>query len=179
MPKPMRSLGIAAAAVLAVTASVMAQQKLSVDVNRISSSGVGEKIGTIDISESKSGVSFKVAVKGLPPGPRGFHVHEKGDCGPSMKDGQKQAGMAAGEHYDPEHKKSHKGPKGPGHKGDLPALESKQGAIDQTVTSSRLKLADIRGRSLMIHEGGDNYSDQPDNGGGKGRIACATIPKQQ
>jgi Cu-Zn family superoxide dismutase len=86
--------------------------------------------------------------------------------------------MAAGEHYDPEHNKSHKGPKGKGHKGDLPALDSKQGAINQTVTSTRLKLVDIRGRSLMIHEGGDNYSDQPDNGGGKGRIACATIPKQ-
>jgi superoxide dismutase, Cu-Zn family len=178
MAKVFRSLGVAAAALLAVTAGVLAQQKLSVDVNRISSSGVGEKIGTIDISESKAGVRFKVAVNGLPPGPRGFHVHEKGDCGPAMKDGQKQAGMAAGEHYDPEHKKSHKGPKGKGHKGDLPALQSKKGVIDQTVTSSRLKLADIRGRSLMIHEGGDNYTDKPDNGGGKGRIACATIPKQ-
>jgi Cu-Zn family superoxide dismutase len=178
MPKLIRSLGAAAAALLAATAGVMAQQQLSVDVNRISSSGVGDKIGTIDITESKSGVNFKVAVKGLPPGTRGFHVHEKGDCGSAMKDGQKQAGIAAGEHYDPEHKKSHKGPKGKGHKGDLPALESKQGAINQTVTSTRLKLADIRGRSLMIHEGGDNYSDQPDNGGGKGRIACASIPKQ-
>jgi superoxide dismutase, Cu-Zn family len=178
MGKLIKSLGLAAAALLAITAGVTAQQQLSVDINRISSSGIGDKIGTIDIAESKSGVSFAVAVKGLPPGKRGFHVHEKGDCGPAMKDGQKQAGMAAGEHYDPEHKKSHKGPKGKGHKGDLPALESKQGVIDQTVTSSRLKLADIRGRSLVIHEGGDNYSDQPDNGGGKGRIACATIPKQ-
>ena len=29
----------------------------------------------------------------------------------------------------------------------------------------------------MIHEGGDNYTDQPENGGGKGRIACGVIPK--
>ena len=178
MAKLISSLGVAAAALLTITAGVMAQQKLPVDVNRISSSGVGDKIGTIEISESKSGVSLRVAVKGLPPGPRGFHVHEKGDCGPAMKDGQKQAGMAAGEQYDPEHNKAHKGPQGKGHKGDLPTLISKQGAVDQTVTSTRLKLAEIRGRSLLIHEGGDNYSDQPDNGGGKGRIACATIPKQ-
>ena len=42
-----------------------------------------------------------------------------------------QAGIAAGEHYDPDHKKSHKGPKGVGHKGNLPALESKSGDINQ------------------------------------------------
>ena len=40
-----------------------------------------------------------------------------------------------------------------------------------------VKLAEIAGRSLMIHEGGDNYSDNPENGGGKGRIACGVIPK--
>ena len=177
MTKFVRSYAAAAAALLALTAGVMAQQ-LSVDVNRISSSDVGDKIGTIAISEDKGGLNFKVAVKGIPPGQRGFHVHEKGDCGPAMKDGQMQAGMAAGEHYDPEHKKSHKGPEGQGHKGDLPALESKSDDINQTVTAPRLKLTDIRGRTLMIHEGGDNYSDQPDNGGGKGRIACATIPKE-
>jgi Cu-Zn family superoxide dismutase len=25
---------------------------------------------------------------------------------------------------------------------------------------------------LVIHEGGDNYSDSPENGDGQGRIAC-------
>jgi Cu-Zn family superoxide dismutase len=56
------------------------------------------------ISEGKGGVSFKVSVTGLPKGQRGFHVHEKGDCGPGMKDGKMTAGIAAGEHYDPEGK---------------------------------------------------------------------------
>jgi Cu-Zn family superoxide dismutase len=45
------------------------------------------------------------------------------------------------------------------------------------VTAPQLKLADVRGRSLMIHEGGDNYSDTPENGGGAGRIACGVVPK--
>lgn len=31
---------------------------------------------------------------------------------------------------------------------------------------------------LMIHKGGDTYSDIPENGGGKGRVACGLIPKQ-
>jgi Cu-Zn family superoxide dismutase len=175
MNKAFKWCAVGATVLLAATGVVTAQQ---LTVNRISSSGVGDTIGTIDISESEGGVNFKVSIKGLPPGERGFHVHEKGDCGPAMKDGQMQAGIAAGEHYDPDHKKSHKGPKGVGHKGDLPALESKSSDINQTVTAPRLKLSEIRGRSLMIHEGGDNYSDQPENGGGKGRIACAIIPAQ-
>jgi Cu-Zn family superoxide dismutase len=88
------------------------------------------------------------------------------------------AGIAAGEHYDPEARKSHKGPQGAGHKGDLPVLNATDKGISQTVTAPRLKLAEVRGRALVIHEGGDNYSDQPDNGGGKGRVACGVVPKQ-
>ena len=154
-------------------------QQANVDISRISDSGIGEKIGTVAINEDISGVWFKVAVNGLPEGQRGFHVHEKGDCGPAMKDGKMTAGIAAGEHYDPDGKKSHKGPEGIGHKGDLPALTaSAQGKVDQLVTAPRLKLSDIRGRSLIIHEGGDTYSDTPESGGGRGRIACGLIPKQ-
>jgi Cu-Zn family superoxide dismutase len=84
-----------------------------------------------------------------------------------MKDGKMAAGIAAGEHYDPDGHKSHKGPKGQGHKGDLPLLKGNASGIEQTVAAPRLKLADIKGRSLVIHEGGDNYSDNPENGGGK------------
>jgi Cu-Zn family superoxide dismutase len=167
----------ALAALLVAASGVAIAQQLTVDINRISSSGIGEKIGTVVLSESKDGASFKVSVKGLPAAERGFHVHEKGDCGPGMKDGKMEAGIAAGEHYDPEGHKSHKGPKGTGHKGDLPLLKGTASGIEQTVTAPRLKLADVRGRSLLIHEGGDNYSDQPENGGGKGRVACGVIPK--
>jgi Cu-Zn family superoxide dismutase len=167
----------ALAALLVASSGLALAQQMSVDINRISSSGVGEKIGTVMISEDKGGTTFKVSVKGLPAAERGFHVHEKGDCGPGMKDGKMEAGIAAGEHYDPDGHKSHKGPKGAGHKGDLPLLKGNASGIEQTVTAPRLKLADVKGRSLVIHEGGDNYSDQPENGGGKGRVACGVIAK--
>jgi Cu-Zn family superoxide dismutase len=29
----------------------------------------------------------------------------------------------------------------------------------------------------MIHEGGDSYTDTPENGGGAGRIGCGVVPK--
>ena len=175
MFRPLRILAVTSG--LAITAGIAVAQQVTVDINRISDSGVGEKIGNVTISEGKGGLSFKVAVNGLPKGQRGFHVHEKGDCSAGMKDGKMTAGVAAGEHYDPDAKKSHKGPKGSGHKGDLPALNATaRGDVKQTLTAPRLKLADVQGRSLIIHEGGDNYSDKPENGGGKGRIACGVIP---
>ena len=177
----MKALTVTSASVLAlvVASGIAAAQQLSFDINRISDSGIGEKIGTATVMDAKKGgVTFKLSVKGLPKGQRGFHVHEKGDCGPAMKDGKMTAGIAAGEHYDPDATKSHRGPKGRGHKGDLPLLNATDKGIQQTVTAPRLKLADVRGRALVIHEGGDNYSDRPESGGGKGRIACGVVPKQ-
>lgn len=163
---------------LVVACGVAFAQQVSFDINRISDQGIGEKLGTASVTESKKGgVSFKIAVTGIPKGKRGFHVHEKGDCGPAMKDGRMTAGVAAGEHYDPDNTKSHKGPKGKGHKGDLPALNATDKGINQTVQAPNLRLSDIAGRALVIHEGGDNYSDRPESGGGKGRIACGVIPK--
>jgi len=39
-----------------------------------------------------------------------------------------------------------------------------------------LKVIDIKGRSLMIHAGGDNYSDMPVSlGGGGARVACGVV----
>jgi Cu-Zn family superoxide dismutase len=165
--------GIAAAFAVPVA---LAQQR-TVDINAITAAGVGDKIGTVTIADGPKGLSFKVAVSGMPPGLHGFHVHEKGDCGAAMKDGKMQAGIAAGSHYDPARTNTHKGPRGAGHKGDLPALEADaKGTISRTVTAPRLKSGDIEGRALVIHEGGDTYSDQPESGGGKGRIACGVVP---
>ena len=59
------------------------------------------------------------------------------------------AGIAAGSHYDPARTNTHKGPRGAGHKGDLPALEADaKGTISRTVTAPRLKSGDIEGRAL-------------------------------
>jgi Cu-Zn family superoxide dismutase len=50
------------------------------------------------------------------------------------------------------------------------------GNAKQRLAAPRLKLADLKGRSLMLHAGGDNYSDQPQSlGGGGARIACGVV----
>lgn len=168
---------LAAMVVLAGSATMALSAGTSVDITAITPEGKGKSLGSIEVSESGDGLSLKVSVTEIPDGEHGFHVHEKGDCGPGTKDGKAQAGLAAGPHFDPKGTKSHKGPGGQGHEGDLPLLTSTGGKIDQTVTVKGVKLADIAGRSLMIHEAGDNYSDSPENGGGKARIACGVIPK--
>lgn len=177
MTRTLRTLSIGAAAVVGASVA-LAQQQLRVDINRNSETGVGEKIGSTVIAEGKGGgLTFKVSVTGIPAGKHGFHVHETGNCGPAMKDGKMTAGVAAGEHYDPDKTGKHQGPAGKGHKGDLPALTATAKGIEQTLAAPRLKMSDVMGRALVIHESGDTYNDQPESGGGGARIACGVIPK--
>ena len=69
------------------------------------------------------------------------------------------------------------GPKGQGHLGDLPKLvAAKDGSANVSLVAPRLKVADLKGRSLMVHESGDNYADDPKPlGGGGGRFACGVV----
>jgi Cu-Zn family superoxide dismutase len=107
----------------------------------------------------------------------GFHVHENPDCGPKEKDGKKIPALAAGGHYDPAASKRHGLPWGDGHLGDLPSLfVDAMGNANNPVLAPKLKIADVKGRSLMIHAGGDNHSDHPDPfGGGGARMVCGII----
>jgi superoxide dismutase, Cu-Zn family len=170
---------LCAGLVLALTAGVgvAAADIRTVEMMSITSEGLGGSIGWVVTSETPAGLSLQVDVAGVPNGEHGFHIHAKGDCGPGMKDGKAAAGVAAGDHFDPLDSKSHEGPGGTGHLGDMPKLTSVASKISSAVDLPGLKYAAIAGRSIMIHEGGDTYSDTPENGGGKGRIACGLIPK--
>lgn len=176
MSKISQALVPLAALAVALTAAPAMAQDVTADLNRITVDGVGEKVGSVVISSTGQGVSFQIEAQGIPAGEHGFHVHENGDCGPGEKDGKREAGLAAGEHYDPASTGSHKGPDGGGHKGDLPKLMVTGQAVSQAVSAPHLMLDDIRGRALIIHEGGDTYSDQPPSGGGEGRLFCAVVP---
>lgn len=150
---------------------------LVVTMNLVDEQGVGRSIGTITIAEGPAGLVFTPKLTDLAPGPHGFHVHANPDCGPAMKDGKPVTALAAGGHYDPTGTGKHEGHEGQGHLGDLPALTVEaDGKATTAVTAPRLKMADVKGRSIMIHAGGDNYSDQPAPlGGGGARIACGVI----
>jgi superoxide dismutase, Cu-Zn family len=168
-------------AMLLFSSSVLAAPKakpIKVTINQISADGVGESIGTITIKPAKEGVDLAVDLAGLAPGEHGFHLHENGSCDPADKEGKKTAGQAAGGHYDPDATKAHKGPDGGGHKGDMPKLViPPSGKLKTTLKAPHLSLADVPGRAIMIHAGGDNYADAPKPlGGGGERIACGLVP---
>lgn len=125
-------------------------------------------VGQVTFRDTPYGVLIIPAFSSLPPGLHGFHLHQYSNCG--------ESGMKAGGHYDPLHANSHQGPYAQGHLGDLPVLYvSEDGKAFLPMLAPRLKTSQLDGLTVMIHSGGDNYSDQPSMGGGGNRIACGII----
>ncbi len=151
---------------------------LQATMARATQEGAGAPVGTISVTLSTEGAVFKLDLKGLPPGPHGFHVHENGECGPTNLNGVRIPAGAAGGHLDPEHTARHEGPMGAGHLGDLPLLEvAADGTATQSLTAPRIRDLDLlKGHAMIIHANGDNYSDQPTSlGGGGARLACGVL----
>jgi len=162
---------------LALAAGAASADEITVTINLATASGEGKSIGTIKVQDTPHGALFTPSLSELPPGLHGFHVHEHATCGPADKEGKMTAAHAAGSHYDPSKSGKHLGPYAEGHMGDLPPLYvDADGKATLPVLAPRLKVADLKGRSLMIHAAGDNYSDQPKPlGGGGDRIACGAV----
>ncbi len=170
-------VAVAALASSALPLAHAADSEITVQMNDVDAKGVGASLGTVGIEETRYGLVFHPELKGLPPGLHGFHVHENPSCAPEMDDGKMVPAKAAGGHLDPAATKRHGDPWGDGHLGDLPALTvTADGTATNPVLAPRLRLADIKGRALMIHVGGDNHADHPKPlGGGGARMACGVI----
>lgn len=155
--------------VLCFLMSSAAWADITIPMHLTTATGEGKEIGTITVQENKYGLLFIPHLAGLTPGIHGFHVHENPSCA--------DKGMAAGGHLDPNKTGHHLGPYNDnGHLGDLPALTANaDGSVSLPVLAPRLKMKDIEGHSLMIHDGADNYSDNPPMGGGGARFACGVI----
>ncbi|WP_426176428.1 superoxide dismutase [Cu-Zn] SodC [Massilia sp. TWR1-2-2] len=168
----------AVALALACAVGAAAAADIRVPMKLLTDAGEDAAAGTVTISESRYGLVFTPSLTGLPPGLHGFHVHENASCATGVKEGKPVAGLAAGGHYDPAGSKKHGLPWGDGHLGDLPALAvDAAGNASNPVLAPRLKLADLKGRSLMVHVGGDNHADHPAAlGGGGARLVCGPIP---
>lgn len=132
--------------------------------------------GTVWFQDVPMGTMVCTFVKGLPSytpatddypqiGPFGFHLHEKGTCG--SPEGSKPF-MDAGGHYNPDSK-----PHGD-HAGDFPILFSYNGISKICFFTDRFRVADIVGKSVVIHESPDDFTSQPSGDSGI-RIACGTV----
>jgi Cu-Zn family superoxide dismutase len=128
-------------------------------------------VGSITFSETQYGLLITPHLHDLKPGMHGLHIHQNPSC--------EQEGMEAGGHFDPGHTNKHLGPyDNQGHLGDLPAMfVDTDGTATLPILAPRLRhLTDIQRHALMVHEGGDNYSDIPSKlGGGGARMECGII----
>lgn len=130
--------------------------------------------GQVEFKKANQGLRVAVNVSGLTPyQTHAIHVHANGDC--SAADA-----TSAGGHFNPDnqiHGASHTPTH---HAGDLPNLvadEQGRAVIEFWVKDLSLDngaLADIKGRSVVVHERADDYQSQPAGNAGK-RIACGVI----
>ena len=91
----------------------------------------------------------------------GFHIHEGTDCGGKSFENTKG-------HYNP------KNTTHPKHAGDMPPLIASEGRAYLSFETSRFKLCDVIGKTVVIHLGYDDFTTQPAGNAGE-KIACGEI----
>lgn len=120
--------------------------------------------GQIKFYQMKNHVLISASIKGLPEsktGFFGFHIHEGSCCtGENFSD--------TGNHYNPTDAPH------PSHADDLPPLMLCNAGACQTVATDRFRLADIIGRTVVIHSMPDDFHTQPAGNAGT-KIACGII----
>ena len=129
--------------------------------------------GTVHFTDTAAGLQIKAQLSGIPPGSHAFHIHEFGSCA--------DLGKAAGSHYNPlgaPHGHVLKDGIQHAHAGDLGnVLVAKDGtaALEATVKDVTLSGGkyDVAGRSVVLHEKVDDFSQPAGNAGN--RIGCGVI----
>jgi Cu-Zn family superoxide dismutase len=169
---------LASIAALALAAGPALAATVQTKLQLATPTGPGAEVGTAMLMDEPGGAMVMLNLHGLPPGQHGLHLHQNGSCavGPGP-DGKPVPAGAAGPHFDPAGTGHHRGPMGQGHLGDLPHVEvGADGTARVNLTAPHIKdVTALKGKALMLHAGGDTYSDTPPLGGGGARLACGVL----
>lgn len=166
-----------------------ATETITTEVEEMVSEEVKEKSISITLSpRSESNVQGKVVFKevngevsmtakmtGLSEGMHAIHIHESSDC--SAADG-----TSAGGHWNPTAQPHGQwGAEAGYHKGDIGNFEVKADGVgeismttDQWCIGCRDFAKDIMGKSIIVHQGQDDFTSQPSGAAG-GRVSCGGI----
>jgi len=138
----------------------------------------GPIVGSIYFEEFENLVKIVGEVKGLPPGPHGFHIHEYGDL-------TDHSFMSACSHFNPFGTRHGCPGDQVRHVGDLGNIVADyKGRATVSLMDDQIKLrgdvANVIGRSLMIHKNADDCgrggnAESLKSGNAGQRIACAVI----
>jgi Cu-Zn family superoxide dismutase len=137
----------------------------------------GETVGSARLWETRDGVRLVAAVRDLPPGPHGIHLHAAGRCDPPDF-------TSAGGHFNPGNRQHGlENPRGP-HAGDMPNIQvgaDGSGRLEYAAPAATLgpgpmSLFDSDGTALVVHAGPDDQRSDPAGNSG-GRIACGVVRK--
>lgn len=139
---------------------------------RIAGSGSCPDVsGAVRFYQTGRGVIVRAEISGLPQADSpcrqrifGFHIHTGSGCGGNMDDPFADA-MS---HYDPD------GCAHPHHAGDLPPLFGNGGLAVCVFLTDRFSVDEVIGRTVIIHDGPDDFTTQPSGNSGK-KIACGVI----
>jgi superoxide dismutase, Cu-Zn family len=138
----------------------------------------GQQVGLATFTEGSDGLRMEVTGVGLPPGPKGVHIHAVGKCEPPDF-------VSAGAHFNPAGKKHGRLNPDGAHAGDMPNLTvTPVGAAGLDVTTKAVTLKEgapasvfgAGGTSLVIHALPDDEKTDPSGNSG-GRIACGVITR--
>lgn len=150
------------------------QEKTKKAVVLINSKSGSHVTGKVTFSELNGTVTMQAIVKGASPGDHAIHIHVNGDC--SAEDGS-----SAGGHWNPTDEDHGKWESPAFHRGDIGNIEvdSKgEGRISRTTDLWCIGCGDdskdILGKSIIIHQGVDDFSTQPSGAAGA-RIGCGEI----
>lgn len=120
--------------------------------------------GMVHFYQACGGVLVVAEIHGLPETSTNIfamHIHEGASCrGAGFPD--------TGGHYNPENRPH------PNHAGDLPPLLSCGGKAYTAVLTDRFRLAEVIGRTVIVHSGPDDFHTQPAGNPG-GKLACGVI----
>lgn len=131
--------------------------------------------GEVVFTEEDGEVSMTAIISGLTEGQHAIHIHETADC--SADDGS-----SAGGHWNPTFEQHGKWGDAEGyHKGDIGNFdvdENGNGTISMTTDEWCIDCGDeekdIIGKSIIVHDGVDDYVSQPAGDAGN-RIGCGII----
>lgn len=144
---------------------------LKIDFSPASDSNLS---GTATFTQVDNEVTLDVTLAGITPGDHAIHVHETGDC--SAPDA-----TSAGGHWNPTGDEHGKFDMDPFHMGDIGNLTADaDGNATLTFTTDKWCLdcedetKNLIGKSLIVHEGVDDFTTQPTGDAG-GRIGCLVI----